>query len=94
MLADSMPICRCLSPPSSSGLDESYLYPEDILPHTRRPLFLVVDSDNSRTFRSLAGRERSYPPCCLMSPISQPDGVRPAFSTTAPSCASPLCLSF
>ena len=68
---------RCLSPPSSSGLDESYLYPEDILPHTRRPLFLVIDSDNSRAFRSCAGRERSYPPCCLMSPISQPPGVRP-----------------
>ena len=80
--------CRCLCPPSSSGLDESYLYPEDILPHTRRPLFLVVDSDNSRAFRSIAGRERGYPSCCLMSPLQQPPEVTPSYPFPLPRAAS------
>jgi len=27
------------------------LYPEDLLPFTRKPLFLIVDSDNSVAFK-------------------------------------------
>ncbi|KAK9806282.1 hypothetical protein WJX72_008437 [[Myrmecia] bisecta] len=65
----------CLMPPTSSGLGESYVYPEDILPFTRRPLFLVVDSDNSRVFGSIEGQERSYSAVCLMSPTQQPPEV-------------------
>lgn len=30
----------------------SYLYPGDIIPFTRRPLFLIVDSDNSHAFKA------------------------------------------
>jgi len=67
---------RCLSPPSSSGLGESWLFPEDLAPFTRRPLLLVVDSEHARAFRCMANRERSYPACCLMSPPAQPPDVR------------------
>lgn len=28
------------------------LYPGDIIPFTRRPLFLIVDSDNSHAFKA------------------------------------------
>jgi hypothetical protein len=69
---------RCLSPPSSSGAGESWLFPEDLAPFTRRPLLVVVDSEHARAFRSLATRERSYPACCLMSPPAQPPDVRAA----------------
>ncbi|URE07214.1 hypothetical protein MUK42_19836, partial [Musa troglodytarum] len=31
------------------------LYPEDLVPFTRKPLFLVIDSDNSRAFKAERG---------------------------------------
>lgn len=65
----------CLCPPSSSGLDDSFLYPEDLLPFTRRPLFVVIDANSSRGFARIHGRERGYPACCLMSPPQQPPEV-------------------
>ncbi|KAJ6811699.1 protein SCAI [Iris pallida] len=34
----------------SGGLNN--LYPEDLIPFTRRPLFLVIDSDNSHAFKA------------------------------------------
>ena len=33
---------------SFSGL--SYLYPADLIPFTRRPLFIIIDSDKSHLF--------------------------------------------
>lgn len=52
---------------------DNFLYPSDILPFTRRPLFIVVDSDNSAVFESLSGNERGEPAVLLLSPCLQPD---------------------
>ncbi|CAI5512765.1 unnamed protein product [Closterium sp. Naga37s-1] len=49
------------------------LLPADILPFTRRPLVLIVDSDNSAAFQWLGGRERGEPCAMLLSPRLQPD---------------------
>ncbi|XP_024361146.1 uncharacterized protein [Physcomitrium patens] len=51
----------------------NFLYPSDILPFTRRPLFIVVDSDNSAVFETLSGNERGEPAVLLLSPSLQPD---------------------
>ncbi|XP_021852329.1 uncharacterized protein [Spinacia oleracea] len=40
----------CLSPRGNGGSNN--LYPGDLLPFTRRPLFLVIDSDNSHAFKA------------------------------------------
>ncbi|KAL5539596.1 hypothetical protein UlMin_044172 [Ulmus minor] len=58
-------------PRGNSGLNN--LYPGDIIPFTRRPLFLIVDSDNSHAFKVLHGAERGEPASILLSPL------RPAF---------------
>ena len=65
----------CISPPTSSGADESWLYPEDLLPFTRRPMFLIVDASNSRVFTVLQEQQRGYPVCCVLSPQQQPPEV-------------------
>ncbi|XP_050291233.1 uncharacterized protein LOC126732431 [Quercus robur] len=49
------------------------LYPGDIIPFTRRPLFLIIDSDNSHAFKVLHGAERGEAAALLLSPM------RPAF---------------
>ncbi|KAJ7532686.1 hypothetical protein O6H91_13G014400 [Diphasiastrum complanatum] len=62
----------------SSGF--SYLYPSDIIPFTRRPLYIVIDSDNSSVFETtlypiskvLGGDERGESVVLLLSPVSQP----------------------
>ncbi|CAI5460615.1 unnamed protein product [Closterium sp. Yama58-4] len=65
------------------------LLPADILPFTRRPLVLIVDSDNSAAFQWLSGRERGEPCAMLLSPRLQPDistaprPSQPATTTTA-----------
>lgn len=46
----------------------SVLYPEDLIPFTRRPLFLVIDSDNSQAFKVLHGAERGETAVLLLSP--------------------------
>ncbi|KAK9670690.1 hypothetical protein RND81_13G218500 [Saponaria officinalis] len=40
----------CLGPRGSGGSNN--LYPGDLLPFTRRPIFLVIDSDNSHAFKA------------------------------------------
>ncbi|GJP47032.1 hypothetical protein CLOM_g6264 [Closterium sp. NIES-68] len=50
-----------------------YLRASDILPFTRRPLVLIVDSDNSMAFEWVHGRERGQPCAMLLSPRLQPD---------------------
>ncbi|XAR63329.1 hypothetical protein NMG60_11023234 [Bertholletia excelsa] len=52
----------------SGGLD--YVYPCDFIPFTRRPLFLVVDSDKSKTFKAISGAEKGEPAAMLLSPSS------------------------
>ncbi|OIT38088.1 PREDICTED: protein SCAI isoform X1 [Nicotiana attenuata] len=49
------------------------IYPCDLLPFTRRPLFLVIDSDGSKAFTALSGSEKGEPVAMLLSPtISLP----------------------
>ncbi|CAK9163285.1 unnamed protein product [Ilex paraguariensis] len=43
---------NCLSLGPSRNGDSNNLYPGDILPFTRRPLFLIIDSDNSHVFKA------------------------------------------
>lgn len=52
----------------------SYLYPADILPFTRRPLFIIIDSDKSAFFEVIHGEERGEPAALLLSPTMQPAG--------------------
>ncbi|GLT33717.1 hypothetical protein SLA2020_082810 [Shorea laevis] len=47
------------------------LYPADIIPFTRRPLFLVIDSDSSHAFKVLHGAERGEKAALLLSPLRQ-----------------------
>ncbi|XP_057541841.1 uncharacterized protein LOC130820470 [Amaranthus tricolor] len=61
----------CLSPRGIGG--SSNLYPGDLLPFTRRPLFFIIDSDNSHAFKIIHGSERGEPSALLLSPL------RPSF---------------
>ncbi|KAH8507730.1 hypothetical protein H0E87_010041 [Populus deltoides] len=63
--------CLWLGPRGNGG--SNALYPGDIIPFTRRPLFLIIDSDNSHAFKVLHGAERGEPAALLLSPL------RPAF---------------
>ncbi|GMI68691.1 hypothetical protein like AT4G40050 [Hibiscus trionum] len=47
----------------------SNLYPGDVVPFTRRPLFLIVDSDSSHAFKVLHGAERGEKAALLLSPL-------------------------
>ncbi|XP_057492693.1 uncharacterized protein LOC130778206 isoform X2 [Actinidia eriantha] len=51
------------------------LYPGDIIPFTRRPIFLIIDSDNSHAFKVLHGAERGETAALLLSPL------RPTFKS-------------
>ncbi|URE07220.1 hypothetical protein MUK42_19836, partial [Musa troglodytarum] len=52
----------CLGSQASNNL-----YPEDLVPFTRKPLFLVIDSDNSRAFKTIHGAERGEASALLLS---------------------------
>ncbi|XP_062199208.1 uncharacterized protein LOC133901749 [Phragmites australis] len=47
------------------------IYPCDLIPFTRRPLFLVVDSSVSYAFKSIHGAERGETAAMLLSPSSR-----------------------
>ncbi|KAM3357720.1 protein SCAI [Capsicum galapagoense] len=71
--------CLYIGSRSSGGL--SGIYPCDLLPFTRRPLFLVIDSDSSKAFTALSGSEKGESVAMLLSPaislpISTVDSVR------------------
>ncbi|KAK3233821.1 hypothetical protein CYMTET_55906 [Cymbomonas tetramitiformis] len=51
---------------------DQYLHVSDLVPLTRKSIFLIVDSDNSAAFGALCGNERGDPAMCLLSPASQP----------------------
>ncbi|KAL9229581.1 hypothetical protein vseg_005032 [Gypsophila vaccaria] len=63
----------CLGPRGSGGSNN--LYPGDLLPFTRKPVFLVIDSDNSHAFKVIHGAERGEPSALLLSPL------RPSFKS-------------
>ncbi|KAL7104349.1 hypothetical protein ACP275_08G239000 [Erythranthe tilingii] len=57
-----------LSPSRNGGSDN--LFPGDIIPFTRKPLFLIIDSDNSHAFKVLRGAERGEPAALFLSPLA------------------------
>ncbi|XP_031262592.1 protein SCAI homolog [Pistacia vera] len=87
---NSMPEYHINGKKESSDLYENYLwlgprgnggpnnlYPGDIIPFTRRPLFLIIDSDNSHAFKVLHGSERGETAALFLSPL------RPAFKNSS-----------
>lgn len=48
------------------------IYPCDLVPFTRRPLFVVIDSDYSETFKCISGAEKGEAVAMLLSPSSSP----------------------
>ncbi|CAL9180505.1 unnamed protein product [Musa hybrid cultivar] len=52
----------CLGAQGSSNL-----YPDDLVPFTRKPLFLIIDSDSSRAFKTIHGAERGEASALLLS---------------------------
>ncbi|KAF0913323.1 hypothetical protein E2562_021972 [Oryza meyeriana var. granulata] len=55
-----------LGPRGSGGPNN--LYPEDLIPFTRYPLFLVIDSENSHAFKAIHNAEKGEPAALLLSP--------------------------
>lgn len=47
------------------------LHPGDLYPFTRRPMFIVIDSDNSFAFQNMP-RHFGQPLLVLMSPVELP----------------------
>ncbi|KAG6515072.1 hypothetical protein ZIOFF_025452 [Zingiber officinale] len=45
--------CLCLG--SQGNGDSNNLYPEDLVPFTRKPLFIILDGDNSQSFKAERG---------------------------------------
>uniref|UniRef100_A0A1J3CBG2 Protein SCAI n=1 Tax=Noccaea caerulescens TaxID=107243 RepID=A0A1J3CBG2_NOCCA len=54
-----------LGPRGGSGSNN--LYPGDLIPFTRKPLFLIIDSDTSRAFKAGFERRRERRACCSTS---------------------------
>ncbi|XP_027075102.1 uncharacterized protein [Coffea arabica] len=71
--------CLWLGPSRDGGPNN--LYPGDIIPFTRRPIFLIVDSDNSHAFKVLHGAERGETPALFLSPL-RPSFKNPTDSDT------------
>ncbi|XP_072979594.1 uncharacterized protein [Typha angustifolia] len=48
----------------------NYVYPCDLIPFTRKPLFLVIDSNSSHAFKAIHGAEKGETIAMLLSPRS------------------------
>ncbi|XP_043476429.1 protein SCAI isoform X2 [Leptopilina heterotoma] len=59
----------------TGGKEPHCLYPGDLYPFTRKPLFVVVDSDNSFVFQQIP-RYFGQPLMVLMSPQDTPSNLR------------------
>ncbi|KAI9186834.1 hypothetical protein LWI28_021433 [Acer negundo] len=46
------------------------VYPSDIIPFTRRPLFIIIDSDSNEAFKLINGAEKGERAALLLSPSS------------------------
>ncbi|CAH8344952.1 unnamed protein product [Eruca vesicaria subsp. sativa] len=68
--------------PTRGGSGSNNLYPGDLIPFTRKPLFLIIDSDTSRAFKVLNGAERGEPVALLLSPL-KPSLENPSADDTA-----------
>uniref|UniRef100_A0A1J3EVW4 Protein SCAI n=1 Tax=Noccaea caerulescens TaxID=107243 RepID=A0A1J3EVW4_NOCCA len=65
----------------SHGLTgSSCIYPSDLVPFTRKPLFLIIDSDHSAVFKNICGAEKGEPAALLLSPSHTPPLVSADFS--------------
>ncbi|XP_020589328.1 protein SCAI isoform X2 [Phalaenopsis equestris] len=58
--------CVCLGSRGSGGVNN--LYPDDLIPFTRKPLFIIIDSENSHSFKKIHGSERGEAAALLLSP--------------------------
>ncbi|KAG9454489.1 hypothetical protein H6P81_007393 [Aristolochia fimbriata] len=61
-------VCLCLG--SSEDEGKNYLCPGDLIPFTRKPLFIIVDSENSHIFKAIHGMEKEERAAMLLSPSS------------------------
>ncbi|KAM0863403.1 hypothetical protein ACQ4PT_044609 [Festuca glaucescens] len=57
------------------GEGSNCIYPCDLIPFTRRPLFLVIDSSVSYAFKSIHGAEKGETAAMLLSPSSRSSAV-------------------
>ncbi|GER57380.1 hypothetical protein STAS_35181 [Striga asiatica] len=60
--------CLHLGPRGHGGTN--CIYPSDLLPFTRRPLFVIIDSENSKAFKAMSGAEKGEPVAVLLSPAT------------------------
>ncbi|KFK37789.1 hypothetical protein AALP_AA3G029300 [Arabis alpina] len=58
----------------------SCIYPSDLVPFTRKPLFIIIDSDTSTVFRNICGAEKGEPAALLLSPSHTPPLISVDFS--------------
>ncbi|XP_020581308.1 LOW QUALITY PROTEIN: protein SCAI homolog [Phalaenopsis equestris] len=65
----------------SRRIKGSKLYPCDLIPFTRKPLFLIIDSNSSHAFKVIHGDEKGETMAMLLSPKSQ----APAMGATSES---------
>ncbi|PVU85601.1 hypothetical protein BB559_006924 [Furculomyces boomerangus] len=56
------------------AIESHCLYPADIIPFTRKPLFLIIESPNSASFKDIP-RLFGQPLVCLMSPTHVPEEI-------------------
>ncbi|KAL4199754.1 hypothetical protein AMTRI_Chr03g52850 [Amborella trichopoda] len=78
--------CLRLSSRGNEGLNN--LYPNDIIPFTRRPLFLIVDCDSSHAFKAISGAEMGETVALLLSPTLPSPCAADADSTSQPNNGS------
>ncbi|KAI8093327.1 uncharacterized protein BX664DRAFT_259458 [Halteromyces radiatus] len=52
------------------------LYPADLIPFTRKPLFLIIDSNNSTAFQQTIPNLFDQPLMCLLSPTVYPSSIQ------------------
>jgi hypothetical protein len=60
---------------SQSFKPSNILYTHDLVPFSRKPLFLIVDSNNSKSFQSFPNNFDA-PFACLMSPTEYPSSIK------------------
>ncbi|OAY41825.1 protein SCAI [Manihot esculenta] len=58
--------CLYFGARGNGGLNS--IYPTDLVPFTRKPLFIVIDSDVSDAFKTISGAEKGEPAAILISP--------------------------
>ncbi|PKA53160.1 hypothetical protein AXF42_Ash009890 [Apostasia shenzhenica] len=91
-LNDSPGSCLWLGSKGSAGVNN--LYPEDLIPFTRKPLFIIIDSENSHAFKEIHGSEKGEAAALLLSPRRPPSisnaGLTPSGSQFTYFLTAPL----